>query len=33
METKAKHIAVGSFVLAAMAGLIGFVLWLRQGRD
>ena len=32
METKANHIAVGGFVLAAMAGLIGFVLWLGKAE-
>ena len=32
METKANHLAVGSFVLAAVAGLIAFVLWLGKGE-
>ena len=32
METKANHIAVGSFVLLAIAGLIGFVLWLGKAE-
>ena len=32
METKANHLAVGSFVLAAVAGLIAFVLWLGKAE-
>ena len=32
METKANHLAVGSFVLAAIDGLIGFVLWLGKAE-
>lgn len=32
METRANHLAVGSFVLAAIAGLIGFVLWLGKAE-
>ena len=32
METNANHVAVGSFVLLAMAGLIGFVLWLGKAE-
>jgi phospholipid/cholesterol/gamma-HCH transport system substrate-binding protein len=30
METKARYILVGSFTLAAMAALLGFLLWLAQ---
>ena len=32
METKANHIAVGSFVLLVVSGLIGFVLWLGKAE-
>ena len=32
METKANHLAVGSFVLATVAGLIFFVLWLGKAE-
>lgn len=32
METKANHIAVGSFVLLVVAGLIGFALWLGKAE-
>jgi len=32
METKANHLAVGSFVLIVIAGLIGFVLWLGKAE-
>jgi phospholipid/cholesterol/gamma-HCH transport system substrate-binding protein len=30
MEVQARYILVGSFTLAAMAGLLGFLLWLAQ---
>ena len=30
METRANHLAVGIFVLAVVAGLFGFVLWLGR---
>ena len=30
METKARYILVGTFTLAAMVGLLGFLLWLAQ---
>jgi phospholipid/cholesterol/gamma-HCH transport system substrate-binding protein len=32
VETKANHVAVGSFVLLAIVGLIGFVLWLGKAE-
>ncbi len=32
METKANHVAVGSFVLLAVVGLIGLVLWLGKAE-
>lgn len=32
METKANHLAVGSFVLVAVAGLVAFVLWLGKAE-
>jgi phospholipid/cholesterol/gamma-HCH transport system substrate-binding protein len=32
METKANYLAVGAFVLAVIAGLFGFVLWLGKGE-
>ena len=32
METKANHLAVGSFVLASIAGLMFFVLWLGKAE-
>lgn len=32
METKANHLAVGSFVLVVVAGLFAFVLWLGKGE-
>lgn len=31
METKANHLAVGTFVLILLAGLFGFVVWLGKG--
>lgn len=31
METKANHLAVGTFVLIVLAGLFGFVIWLGKG--
>ncbi|MEN2975837.1 MlaD family protein [Tistrella bauzanensis] len=34
METRANHLIVGSFVLALLIGLVGFVLWLAgSGND
>ena len=35
METRASHVAVGSFVLVLVAGLVGFVIWLGkvQGQE
>ena len=32
METKANHLAIGSFVLASVVGLILFVLWLSKAE-
>jgi phospholipid/cholesterol/gamma-HCH transport system substrate-binding protein len=32
METKANHLAIGSFVLASIAGLMVFVLWLGKAE-
>ena len=32
METNANHVAVGSVVLLAIAGLVGFVLWLGKAE-
>ena len=32
METKANHLAVGTFVLLAIAGLVAFVLWLGKSE-
>lgn len=31
METKANHLAVGTFVLIVLAGVFGFVVWLGKG--
>ncbi len=33
METRANHLAVGIFVLAVVAGLFGFVLWLGRSAS
>ena len=30
METQARYIVVGTFTLAAMAALLGFLLWLGR---
>ena len=30
METKANHVVIGCFVLAVVAGLFGFVIWLAK---